>query len=328
MSKQEISIGTIAKKLEKTTAEIKKVIVGQDDIIEGVLLGLLADGHVLLEGVPGVGKTLLVRALAKSLSCDFSRIQFTPDLMPSDVTGVTAYNPSTGEFYFKRGPIFSNILLADEINRAPPKTQASMLEAMQERQVSMDEKTYTLERPFLVIATQNPVEQEGTYPLPEAQLDRFVFKLLVEYPRVDDELEIVERFTAGEDAYARLEQIVPSLDKREIVQVQQVLRERVTLEKEVMEYIVKLVNATRQSEEVEIGASPRASLWLAITGKARALLSGRDYVSPGDIQRVAPMVLRHRIIIKPEWEFEGINSDTIIERVLKYVEPPALEKPA
>ena len=318
-------ISKLSEGLNKILNEMKKVVIGQDEVLESILLGLMCNGHVLLEGVPGVAKTLMVRALAKTINVEFKRIQFTPDLMPSDVTGIMAYNPKTGEFEFKPGPIFTNLVLADEINRAPPKTQAAMLESMQERQVSIEKVTYALPKPFMVLATMNPVEQEGTYALPEAQVDRFLFKIIVTYPEVDDEIEIVRRFTSGIDAYQTLEQLKSVMTGDEIMKIQQLIREQVKTEPEIIEYIVKLVNNTRRSEEVEIGGSPRASLWITVAAKAYALLKGRDYVNPADVQRVAPLVLRHRVIVKPEWEFEGITSDVIVQRALKYVEPPSIE---
>ncbi len=311
-------------KISQIKDEIRKVIVGQENIVDFVILGLLSDGHVLLEGAPGLAKTLLVRALAKSLDCEFKRIQFTPDLMPTDITGVSVYQPSDGSFRFSEGPVFTNLLLADEINRAPPKTQASMLEAMQERQVSSENKRHELPKPFLVLATQNPIEQEGTYPLPEAQVDRFMFKVVVDYPSEDQEVDIVRRFTDGTDAYAELETIKPIMSPSEIIEYQNFIRQDIRLSEDIIKYIVKLTKTTRESEEVVIGASPRASLWLAIAGKANAVMEGRDYVNPSDIQKVAPNILRHRVIVSPEWEFEGVNSESIITRVLRNIPVPTI----
>ncbi|MCE7737621.1 MAG: MoxR family ATPase [Candidatus Heimdallarchaeota archaeon] len=284
----------------------------------------MCDGHILMEGAPGLAKTLLVRALGKVFDLEFTRVQFTPDLMPSDITGVSIYQPGDGSFKFTKGPIFTNLLLADEINRAPPKTQAAMLESMQEKQVSLESKVYQLPLPFLVLATQNPIEQEGTYPLPEAQVDRFMFKIIVDYPSEDEEVEIVDRFTSGEDPYDLLNKLKSIINQQEILNIQKIVREKITLTKELMRYIVRLSATTRESEEVTLGASPRASLWLAIGAKAHALMQGRDYVNPGDIQRVAPDILRHRVSVSPEWEFEGIDSEAIIARVLKNVEIPSI----
>ncbi|MHA1686997.1 MAG: AAA family ATPase [Candidatus Heimdallarchaeaceae archaeon] len=315
----------LSKKLDLIKENIKKVIVGQDEVIDALIIALLADGHALLEGVPGIAKTLMVRALSKAVSCDFKRIQFTPDLMPSDVTGVMAFKPETGEFYFKQGPVFTNLLLADEINRAPPKTQAAMLESMQERQVSIEKQTYPLPAPFLVYATQNPIEQEGTYPLPEAQIDRFAFKILVSYPSEEEEVEIVHRFTSEFDAYDKLNEVESVVNAEEVIAIQKFVRKNVTITEELERYIVRLVSLTRESEEVSMGASPRASLWLTIGAKALAVMHGRDYVIPSDIHDVAKNVLRHRVIIKPEYEFDGTTSEIIIDRILKHTPAPTLE---
>ncbi len=318
------SLQDISSKLKKVKEEIQLVIVGQEEISEAVLLSLLSDGHVLLEGAPGLAKTLMVRAFGKALGMQFKRIQFTPDLMPSDVTGISIYQPNDGTFKFTQGPIFTNLLLADEINRAPPKTQASMLEAMQEKQVSADNERYDLPKPFLVLATQNPIEQEGTYPLPEAQVDRFMFKVIVDYPAEDEEIEIVKRFTAGIDAYDKLNDIRTILSPDDLTRIQHFVRNNVRLSDDVIKYIVRLVQTTRESEEVSIGASPRASLWLAIGAKAHAVFEGRDYVNPADVQRVARSILRHRVIVAPEWQFEGITSDVIIDRVLRNIPAPTM----
>jgi MoxR-like ATPase len=245
--------------------------------------------------------------------------------MPSDVTGVMAYKPETGEFYFKQGPVFTNLLLADEINRAPPKSQASMLESMQEKQVTIEKKTYNLPEPFIVYATQNPIETEGTYPLPEAQIDRFAFKVLVTYPEEDEEVEIVERFTGEQDSYDKLEDIKPILTANEVIVLQKLIRKDVTISDELAKYIVRIVNLTRESEEVYMGASPRASLWMTIAAKASAAMEGRTYVNPSDIQKIAKNVLRHRVLIKPEYEFDGTTSEIIIDRILKHTPAPSVQ---
>jgi MoxR-like ATPase len=245
--------------------------------------------------------------------------------MPSDVTGIMAYKPETGEFYYKQGPVFTNILLADEINRAPPKTQAAMLESMQEKQVSIEKRTYELPNPFLVFATQNPIEQEGTYPLPEAQIDRFAFKVLVTYPKEEEEVEIVNRFTGEYDSYDKLEEIQPVLTIEEVLELQKVVRKNVTISDELAQYIVRIVSLTRESEEVSIGASPRASLWMTIAAKASAAMDSRTYVNPLDIQKIAKNVLRHRVIIKPEYEFDGTTSEDIIDRILKHTPAPSIQ---
>lgn len=320
-----IDIKALAKKIKEIKKNMSKVIVGQEEVIDAMITALIADGHVLLEGVPGIAKTLMVRALSKAVSADFKRIQFTPDLMPSDVTGVMAYKPETGEFYFKQGPVFTNLLLADEINRAPPKSQASMLESMQEKQVTIEKKTYNLPEPFIVYATQNPIETEGTYPLPEAQIDRFAFKVLVTYPDEDEEVEIVERFTGEQDSYDKLEDIKPILTANEVIELQKLIRKDVTISDELAKYIVRIVNLTRESEEVYMGASPRASLWMTIAAKASAAMEGRTYVNPIDIQKIAKNVLRHRVLIKPEYEFDGTTSEIIIDRILKHTPAPSVQ---
>ncbi|MHA1865976.1 MAG: AAA family ATPase [Candidatus Heimdallarchaeaceae archaeon] len=324
-STKEIDIKDISIKVQEIKKEIAKVIVGQEKVIDALITAVLADGHVLLEGVPGIAKTLMVRALSKAISSEFKRIQFTPDLMPSDVTGVMAYRPETGEFYFKQGPVFTNILLADEINRAPPKTQAAMLESMQEKQVSVEKHTYSLPEPFLTFATQNPLEQEGTYPLPEAQIDRFAFKLLVDYPDEEEEIQIVNRFTGEYDSYDKLEDVKPVLNAEEIIEFQKYIRKNISISEELSKYIVRVVSLTRESEEVAIGASPRASLWLTISAKASAAMEGRKFVKPEDIQKVAVNVLRHRVIIKPEYEFDGTTSEMIIDRIIKHTPAPVVE---
>ena len=320
-----VDIKSLAKKIKEIKDNMKKVIVGQEEVIDAMITALLADGHVLLEGVPGIAKTLMARALSKAVSAEFKRIQFTPDLMPSDVTGVMAFKPETGEFYFKQGPVFTNLLLADEINRAPPKSQASMLESMQEKQVSVEKQTYALPEPFIVYATQNPIETEGTYPLPEAQIDRFAFKVMVTYPEEAQEVEIVNRFTGEQDSYDRLDDIKPVLTGEEVIELQKLIRKEVSISDELSKYIVRIVNLTRESEEVYMGASPRASLWMTIAAKASAAMEGRTYVSPIDIQKVAKNVLRHRVLIKPEYEFDGTTSEIIIDRILKHTPAPSIQ---
>jgi len=305
--------------------EIGKAIVGQDDVVEGVLIGLAANGHILLEGQPGLGKTMLVRSLSKALSLDFSRIQFTPDMMPADVTGTNVLAQGDGgrAFEFRRGPVFAHILLADEINRATPKTQSALLEAMQERSVTVGGKKHILDEPFLVMATQNPIEQEGTYPLPEAQLDRFFFKLLVPFPTKQELSDIVTRTTGAADAEPE-----PVVDRDAILKMRQVVRE-VPVAEPVLDYGLSLVIATQPDNEgsssaarryVRYGASPRAAQTLITAGKVMALLAGRFNVSKEDLKRAAKPALRHRIGLNFEAEADGITPDRLVDEVIKFVE--------
>jgi MoxR-like ATPase len=307
---------------EKAVAEIAKVFVGQDELVEGVLIALFSEGNVLIEGVPGLGKTLLVNTLSRVLSCEFRRIQFTPDLMPSDVTGHSIYDMKDKEFTFNPGPIFTNLLLADEINRAPAKTQSSLLEAMQERQVTVDGTTYALDRPFITIATQNPLEQEGTYPLPEAQLDRFMFKLLVDYPSQKQENEILAQYAAGKDNrnldQFGLQQVLKSED---VLKVQRAITS-IIVEPSVIHYITNIVNKTRNWHSIDVGASPRASVNILLAARAMAACRGRDFVVPDDVKDLSVWVLRHRIRLRPDVEIEGLSTDDVVKEILDSVEAP------
>jgi len=304
--------------------EIQKVLVGQSDLIDGLLIGLFTKGHVLIEGVPGLAKTSAVMALADTVHADFKRIQFTPDLLPADLIGTEVFRPKTGDFTIKKGPVFHNIILADEINRAPSKVQSALLEAMQERQVTIGETTFELSDPFLVMATQNPIEQEGTYPLPEAQMDRFMLKLVIDYPSKSEEKEIMKR--VGFDTPADVRQIVTPDQVNEIVS----LIKAVYMDEKLRDYVVDLVFATRNPKEhladiaeyIQFGASPRATIFLSLAARAYAFLQGRAYVTPQDIKTVAPDVLRHRIIPTYEAEAEDITTDQIITRIFESVEVP------
>jgi MoxR-like ATPase len=310
--------------IEGIRREVAKVLVGQEEIVEGVLIALLARGHVLIEGVPGLGKTLLVRTLARVLSLQSKRIQFTPDLMPSDVTGNKIYDAKQNELVFRPGPIFTQLLLADEINRAPAKTQSALLEAMQEVTVTVDGQTYTLPRPFITMATQNPVESQGTYPLPEAQLDRFMFKLNMTYPSKTEENRILQQYAAGFDAGdLDTRQIHPVCNAATITRLQQ-LASTVEVDVRVMEYITSIVAQTRTWGSLFLGASPRASVTLLLGGRIAAAMAGRNYVNPDDVQRLAPWTLRHRIILNPDAEIEGLTADEVVRQILASVPVPDL----
>ncbi len=296
--------------------EVGKAIAGQEKVIEQVLVAILANGHVLLEGVPGVAKTLLVRCLAKTLNLEYGRVQFTPDLMPSDVIGTTIFDPKTADFKVRKGPIFVNILLADEINRTPPKTQAALLEAMEERRATIDGEPYPLPPPFIVFATQNPIDFEGTYPLPEAQQDRFLLKVVVEYPSAEAEVEVLKRHHAGFrpqslDEYG----IQPVVSAEQLTAMQQQVA-KVTVEDKIFNYIYEMVKATRNSNDVMVGGSPRAGIALLNCSKAVAALRGRDYVIPDDAKELALPVLRHRVLLRPEAEVEGLNSDRVLRSII------------
>ena len=321
-----LSAESIKERFDAVRAEVAKVLVGQDELVQRLLLALLADGHVLLEGVPGLAKTLAVGTLATTVDCRFSRIQFTPDMLPGDVTGTQIFNPREGTYSVRKGPVFGNLVLADEINRAPAKVQAALLEAMQERQVTLGEQTFPLEAPFLVLATQNPIEQEGTYPLPEAQLDRFMMKLRVGYLGKDDEVRVIDRM-AGSGAAPAASAVI---DGETILAARQVARQ-VFVDDKVKRYAVDVVAATRAPAEaglpelanlVEFGASVRGSLALVQLAKAHALLAGRDYASPHDVKSIAPDVLRHRIVPTFEAEAEGRDADNLAAAVLAHVEVP------
>jgi MoxR-like ATPase len=306
--------------VEKMQQQLKKVVVGQDAMVKLIIAALLADGHVLLEGVPGVAKTLTAKLVARCLNVPFSRIQFTPDMMPSDVLGTPVFNPREAQFEFKQGPVFSNVVLIDEINRAPAKTQAALFEIMEERQVTMDGKTYPLEPPFMVLATQNPIEQEGTYRLPEAQLDRFLFKIVVPYPTQEEELQILTQF--HQSGNTNLVTIVePVLEAADIVQVRQQVKAAMIDEK-LLHFIAALVHQTRNHKALYLGASPRASLAIMNASKALAAIAGRDFVTPEDIVEAALPVLRHRIILSPDKEMEGVREDAIIEQIIHTLHIP------
>lgn len=305
-------------KIEEFKNEVHKAIVGYDGIIEDLFIALVSGGHVLLEGVPGIAKTLLAKSFSQALSLKFSRVQFTPDLVPSDITGTSVFDQKKGEFYFKEGPVFTNVLLADEINRSPPKVQSALLECMQEKCVTVDGKPYPLPDPFFVIATQNPIEMEGVYPLPEAQVDRFMFKLIMKYPNREEEKNILLRYVLTGSS-----KVKPVLNYEEL---QAIIGEvgKITIETKIFDYILDIVEATRRDERVMLGASPRASLQIALASRARALIEGRDYVSPSDVKSIAPNVLRHRIILKPEAELEGLKTDSLVSELLEMVPVPKM----
>ena len=300
--------------------QIKKIIVGQDEMVKLIITALLADGHVLLEGVPGVAKTLTAKLTARSLNVQFSRIQFTPDLMPSDVLGTPVFNPREATFEFKRGPIFSNVVLIDEINRAPAKTQSALFEVMEERQITIDGKTYTLQPPFMVIATQNPIEQEGTYRLPEAQLDRFLFKILVPYPTEEEELEMLAQFHNMGNQNA-LDAVQPVLQAEQIASIRRQVK-GIIIDERLLQFIARLVNQTRHNKSIYLGASPRASLAIMNASKAMAAINGRDFVTPEDILEVVPPILRHRIILSPDKEMEGVSEDTVLKQIIQSMDIP------
>ncbi|MBN8782054.1 MAG: magnesium chelatase [Sphingobacteriales bacterium SCN 48-20] len=301
-------------------SEVQKIIVGQDDMVKLILAALLADGHVLIEGVPGVAKTLAAKLVARSVDARFARVQFTPDLMPSDVIGTPVFNPREASFEFKRGPVFGNIVLVDEINRAPAKTQAALLEIMEERQATVDGRSYPMEAPFMVLATQNPVEQEGTYRLPEAQLDRFLFKIVVPYPTEQEELSILTRFhhmgnTVVDDV------VKPVLHGSKIVALRKQIKE-LLIEEKLLIFIAKLIHQTRNHKSIYLGASPRASLAIMNASKAIAAMAGRDFVTPEDILEVAVPVLRHRIILAPDKEMEGVTEEEVIRQIINGLDIP------
>ena len=311
--------------LNRLLEEIRKVIVGQDALVEKVLIGLLADGHILLEGVPGLAKTLLINTVSRAIDAEFSRLQFTPDLLPADLIGTQIYNPRTSEFSVHQGPIFANLVLADEVNRAPAKVQSALLEAMQERQVTIGDTTYSMEELFLVLATQNPIEQEGTYPLPEAQVDRFMLKVIVDYPDRDEEKAIIDRMT-GDD----LPEVNPVVSPADILQARKTVRE-IYVDDQVKDYILDLVMATRYPQDnglsslrslISYGASPRASIYMVTAARANAFIRGRGYVSPEDVKAIAQDVLRHRVIPTYEAEAEAVSSSQIVSTILEHVEVP------
>ncbi|MDM5329280.1 MoxR family ATPase [Neobacillus sp. CF12] len=303
--------------IEKILLNIEKVMIGKRNVAELSLIALLAEGHVLLEDVPGVGKTMMVRALAKSVNANFRRIQFTPDLLPSDVTGISIYNPKEMEFEFRPGPLMGNIILADEINRTSPKTQSALLEGMEEASVTIDGVTHRLQKPFFVMATQNPIEYEGTYPLPEAQLDRFLLKMKMGYPEVDEEIEVLNRA----QKVPPIEDLYPVIDLEGLIALQKEIKE-VYVDDTIKRYIVDIVNMTRRFSGVYLGASPRGSIALMKAAQAYAFMFGRDYILPDDIQYLAPFVLSHRIILKSEARFEGISAEEIVHRVIARIPVP------
>ncbi|TRX16602.1 AAA family ATPase [Flavobacterium franklandianum] len=315
-----INLEPLLESINAIKQELGTVIVGQSKMIDQLLVAILSNGHVLLEGVPGVAKTITAKLLSKTLNIGFSRIQFTPDLMPSDILGTSVFDLKKSEFEFKKGPIFSNLILIDEINRAPAKTQAALFEVMEERQITIDGTTYILDTPFLVIATQNPIEQEGTYRLPEAQLDRFLFKISIDYPKIEEEILIIQREHLLQNQ-GKLDNIKTVLSSEEI-KLYQALVKQIIVEQNLLEYIAKIVINTRENAFLYLGASPRASIAILNAAKGFAAIRGRDFVTPEDIKEAAIPVLQHRVIVTPEREMEGITSIEIIKQILESVEIP------
>ncbi len=315
-----VDLSRLQEAVSNIKSELGKVIIGQQDMIELLIISILANGHSLIEGVPGVAKTVTAKLLAKTMSVDFSRIQFTPDLMPSDILGTSIFNIKTSEFEFKKGPLFSNIILIDEINRAPAKTQAALFEAMAERQITMDGVEYAMEPPFLVFATQNPIEQEGTYRLPEAQLDRFLFKINVSYPSLEEEIQILE---SKHEQKAKVEEDLVSalLSAKQIAEYQDTIKE-IVVEKNLLKYIASIVDNTRSNANLYLGASPRASIAIMDASKALAAINGRDFITPDDIKKVAIPVLGHRILLTPEREMEGLTAQQVVKQIVDGIEIP------
>lgn len=318
--KSRLDLAPLLNGVEKIKKEIETVIVGQHKMIDQLLVAILSNGHILIEGVPGVAKTITAKILAKTISVDFSRIQFTPDLMPSDILGTSVFDLKKSEFEFKKGPVFSNLVLIDEINRAPAKTQAALFEVMEERQITIDGTTYVLDKPFIVLATQNPIEQEGTYRLPEAQLDRFLFKINVDYPILEEEINIIQREHSLQN-HGKLDHIQSILSGDEIKQYQDLVKQ-IIVEPNLLEYIAKLVVNTRENAFLYLGASPRASIAILNAAKGFAAIRGRDFVTPEDIKDATIPVLQHRVIVTPEREMEGLSSVEIIKQIIENIEIP------
>lgn len=317
---QRTDLSLLNKAIDQIRQAMATVVVGQRELVDLLIAGILADGHILIEGVPGVAKTLSAKLIARCINATFSRIQFTPDLMPSDVLGTSVFNPKENEFSFKPGPIFGNIILVDEINRSPAKTQAALFEVMEERQVTMDGHTYAMEEPFMVLATQNPIEQEGTYRLPEAQLDRFLFKIDVGYPTLEEEILILTNHHARklDEEIAAVQPILTTAD----IQVYRKTVKNLHVEDKLLEFIARIVHETRNHKSLYLGASPRASLAIANSAKAIAVMDNRDFITPDDIIRVAPHALRHRLILTPEREMEGVTTDDVVHQLIKGIAVP------
>ncbi len=306
--------------VEQIKATLAQIIVGQHDTIDLIIAGILADGHILIEGVPGVAKTLTAKLIAKAIDAQYSRIQFTPDLMPSDVIGTSVFNPKTSDFEFRKGPIFGNIILIDEINRSPAKTQSALFEVMEERQLTIDGETYKMQEPFIVLATQNPVEQEGTYRLPEAQLDRFLFKIEIKYPSLEEEIAIISQ-QHQQNPINQLNDVKPVLSIQDIVALRQQVK-KLNVEPKLLEFAAKIIYETRNNKSLYLGGSPRATLAIINAAKAFAALKGRDFVTPDDIIFITPAVLRHRVMLTPDKEMEGLTPDDIVAQIVKKIEVP------
>jgi MoxR-like ATPase len=317
---QRTDLSKLSHAVEQIKNTIAKVVVGQQDAIDLLIAGILADGHILIEGVPGIAKTLTAKLIAKSINTKFSRIQFTPDLMPSDVLGTSVFNPKTVEFEFKKGPIFGNIILIDEINRAPAKTQSALFEVMEERQVTIDGHSHKMQEPFIVLATQNPVEHEGTYRLPEAQLDRFLFKIEIKYPSLEEEVAIITQQHQQKTA-DQLAEITPVLSAEDILAAREQVR-GLHVEPKLLEFVAKIIHETRSNKSLFLGGSPRASLAIVNSAKALAAMKGRDFITPEDIIWVAPAVLRHRIMLTPDKEMEGVTPDEVVAQIIQKIEVP------